>query len=318
MISKFLSRSSLRTSVFNSSRLQNVTRPFFLNRCSSRFLSTQPPKADGDKEAEPSTGTHGYDSTKPRKPLSRITIGKVSPGEMKRRQVTGFINWKAGIIFVLTGGGLWWFFTSEKGRLARESEAEANRGYGKPLIGGSFNLIDQDGKSFTDKDLLGKFSLVYFGFSLCPDICPDELEKMAVFIDDVNKDGEVMKPVFITCDPARDSPEVLKEYLSEFHPDIVGLTGEYDEIKNVCKKYRVYFSTPPNMKPGQDYLVDHSIFFYLMDPEGKFLDVLGRQYDNVTGPPRIKQMMSEWKPQAVRDAEEASKKKGFFSFLTKN
>ena len=74
-------------------------------------------------------------------------------------------------------------------------------------------------------------------------------------------------PVFITCDPARDTPGVLKSYLAEFHPSIVGLTGTWEQIKQLCRLYRVYFSTPPGVKPGQDYLVDHSIYFYLMGME---------------------------------------------------
>lgn len=78
------------------------------------------------------------------------------------------------------------------------------------------------------------------------------------------KVGNVLRSVMITCDPARDTPAVLKEYLAEFHPDIIGLTGPYDEIKQTCKEYRVYFSTPEHIEPGQDYLVDHSIYFYLM------------------------------------------------------
>lgn len=90
---------------------------------------------------------------------------------------------------------------------------------------------------------------------------------MAEIIDKVRaatKDDKLFLPVFITCDPARDTPEVLKEYLKEFHPAIVGLTGTYEQVKNVCKQYRVYFSTPKDVKPGEDYLVDHSIYFYLM------------------------------------------------------
>lgn len=88
---------------------------------------------------------------------------------------------------------------------------------------------------------------------------------MSEMIDQIKKVcGDVLMPVMMTCDPARDSPEVLKKYLAEFHPDIIGLTGEYEDIKQTCKVYRVYFSTPPDVKPGQDYLVDHSIYFYLM------------------------------------------------------
>jgi protein SCO1 len=88
---------------------------------------------------------------------------------------------------------------------------------------------------------------------------------MAVMIDLVKQQsGNVIRPIFITCDPARDTPAVIKTYLKEFHPDIIGLTGTWENIKAVCKAYRVYFSTPPHVKPGQDYLVDHSIYFYLM------------------------------------------------------
>lgn len=88
---------------------------------------------------------------------------------------------------------------------------------------------------------------------------------MAGMIDNVKaKHGEVMRPIFVTCDPARDTPEVVKEYLEEFHTDMIGLTGDWEQVKNACKQYRVYFSTPPDVKPGQDYLVDHSIYFYLM------------------------------------------------------
>src|SRR4051794_7291851 len=83
-----------------------------------------------------------------------------------------------------------------------------------------------------------------------------------------------LNAIFVTCDPARDSPKVLKEYLAEFHPSFRGLTGSYDDIKAVCKSYRVYFSTPSEVKPGQDYLVDHSIYFYLMDPDGDFVEAL--------------------------------------------
>lgn len=91
---------------------------------------------------------------------------------------------------------------------------------------------------------------------------------MGRMIDQIRaKRGNVLRPLVVTCDPARDTPGVLKRYLSEFHSDMIGLTGSWEDIKTMCKKYRVYFSTPPHVKPGQDYLVDHSIYFYLM---GKF------------------------------------------------
>ena len=112
---------------------------------------------------------------------------------------------------------------------------------------------------------------VYFGFSHCPDICPEELDKMAEMLELVettvpssSSRNPDLLPVFITCDPARDTPAVLKSYLAEFHPRLVGLTGTWEQVKAVCKLYRVYFSTPAGVKPGMDYLVDHSIYFYLM------------------------------------------------------
>jgi protein SCO1/2 len=103
--------------------------------------------------------------------------------------------------------------------------------------------------------------------------------------------GDVVMPIMISCDPARDPPDILKDYLAEFHPDIIGLTGTYENVKQTCKAYRVYFSTPEKVKPGEDYMVDHSIYFFLMgmrphpdglansaDPEGDFVEVLGRNY----------------------------------------
>lgn len=143
-------------------------------------------------------------------------------------------------------------------------------------------------------------------------------------------------PLFITCDPARDTPSVLKSYLSEFHPSILGLTGTWEQIRQVCKAYRVYFSTPEGVKPGMDYLVDHSIYFYLMggfsgwgcsnfhshllptrkifkqtfhlsqrltrhpfflaaDPEGDFIEAIGRQHSAEKASRIIKEHMSDWK-----------------------
>ena len=104
-----------------------------------------------------------------------------------------------------------------------------------------------------------------------------------------------LNSVFVTCDPARDNPKVLKEYLAEFHPSFRGVTGSYDDIKALCKLYRVYFSTPSEVKPGQDYLVDHSIYFYLMDPDGDFVEALGRQHSPDEGAKVITDHMKDWK-----------------------
>lgn len=90
----------------------------------------------------------------------------------------------------------------------------------------------------------------------------------------------VLVPIFITCDPRRDTEEIVKEYVKDFHDDLIGLTGTQDEIRKVAKLFRVYVSSPPDISEGDDYLVDHSIFFYLMDPEGKFLDCYGQNSES--------------------------------------
>ncbi|VBB72910.1 Putative mitochondrial protein SCO1 precursor [Podospora comata] len=216
--------------------------------------------------------------------------------EAKSRYRSGPFSWKAGILFLMTGAGLLFYFEKEKERMQRKRIAESTKGVGRPKVGGPFSLIDQNGNTVTDEDLKGRYSLVYFGFTHCPDICPEELDKMARMFDLVEeKRPGVLAPVFVTCDPARDGPKELKEYLAEFHPKFIGLTGTYDQIKAMCKAYRVYFSTPTEVKPGQDYLVDHSIYFYLMDPEGDFVEALGRQHSPDQAAKIIVDHMKEWK-----------------------
>lgn len=259
---------------------------------------------------------------KSKKPLSRIPIGAKDTGKDERSSGLSnfsgsieFATWKAALLFLVIGSGLYHFFNKEKKRLEVEREAESNRGYGKPVVGGPFNLIDcRDSTQFTEKDLLGKWSIIYFGFTHCPDICPDELDKLGVWLTELKGNHDInLQPIFVTCDPARDSPDVVKEYLKDFHEDIIGLTGSYDEVKHACKQYRVYFSTPPNVKPGQDYLVDHSVFFYLMDPEGNFVQVLGLNSDEVAGVKNIREYIDAF----VSTAERQERENKWYSFLLK-
>lgn len=210
-------------------------------------------------------------------------------------------SWRAGLLFLTSGAGLIFYFRYEKERLQRARIAEAAKGVGRPKVGGAFNLVDQHGRPFTADSMRGKYALVYFGFTHCPDICPEELDKMAQMIDLVaeQKPG-TMRPIFITCDPARDTPAVVKEYLNEFHPAMIGLTGTWEDVKAVCKAYRVYFSTPNNVKPGQDYLVDHSIYFYLMDPEGDFVEAIGRQHSPQRAAEIIVNHIGDWRKEIDR------------------
>lgn len=149
---------------------------------------------------------------------------------------------------------------------------------GKAAVGGPFALVDQDGKPFTHLDLLGKWSVLYFGFTFCPDICPDELEKLAEAMDIVERDyKEQVLPVFISIDPQRDTPQKVKEYVREFHPRLIGLTGSEEAVKSVSKAYRVYFHKTSD--DPDDYLVDHSIITYLVDPDGEFVTFYGKNFD---------------------------------------
>ena len=106
--------------------------------------------------------------------------------------------------------------------------------------------------------------------------------------------GPIVQPIFISVDPARDTIPQISKYVADFHPRLVGLTGDYQTIKKTCKEYRVYFSTPPNTKVGDDYLVDHSIFFYFMDPNGKFVDAFGKSSEVEDVVARVQKEITAW------------------------
>lgn len=252
-----------------------------------------------------------------KRPLSRVAIGGSSNShKYASNNSIEFASWKAVLFLIVAGGAATFWFKREKERIKLQKEADSKRSYGKPLVGGSFKLRDTNGNEFTNENLKNShkvFSIIYFGFTHCPDVCPEELDKLSDMIEELKGHKIELQPIFITCDPARDTPDVIKEYLTDFHPSIIGLTGTYDAIKSVCKKFRVYFSTPPNVKPGQDYLVDHSIFFYLMDSEGNFVDVIGREVDAKEGAEKIRAQVDAFIPEKERE----ERKEGMFSFLYK-
>ncbi|KAJ3391764.1 Cu-binding protein [Entophlyctis sp. JEL0112] len=199
-------------------------------------------------------------------------------------------GWKSASAFVASSALLYGFFQYEKQKLAEEKAvaAQKDQGAGKPKIGGPFSLVDTEGNAVTDMDFRGKFMLLYFGYTFCPDVCPEELDKMAKVVDNLKRlrKDQTIVPIFISCDPKRDSIESIKEYLKDFHPDFIGLTGTHSQIKRAAKAYRLYYSAPPLAldDDDSDYLVDHSIFFYLVDPAGKYIAHFGKQEtsDSVT------------------------------------
>lgn len=143
-------------------------------------------------------------------------------------------------------------------------------GPGVAAIGGSFALTDHAGRRVTDADYRGRYMLIFFGYTYCPDVCPTELQVMTHALDTMGAAGERIAPVFITVDPERDTVEQMKSYVENFSPRLVGLTGTPEEIAAVAKAYRVYYAKS-GKADAADYLVDHSSIIYLMDTEGRFL-----------------------------------------------
>jgi protein SCO1/2 len=160
-------------------------------------------------------------------------------------------------LVLLAGGALTWLLLQPPGE--------------SPLahaIGGPFQLVDQDGRTVTDTDLRGKWLLVYFGYTHCPDACPTALNDIALALRALGPRASAVRPVFITVDPKRDTPAVLKEYVKSFGAPILALTGSEAAVAQAARDYRVYYAR--HDLPGGDYEMDHSSIIYLMDPQGRF------------------------------------------------
>ena len=130
-------------------------------------------------------------------------------------------------------------------------------------------LIDHTGKPRTDQDFRGKLLLIYFGYSYCPDVCPTDLQQIALAVDRLGSAGVAVRPLFITVDPERDTAAHLAEYVPLFHPRLIGLTGSAEQIGRTALAYKVYYAKFPPDSP--DYVVDHSSFIYLVDETGKYI-----------------------------------------------
>lgn len=142
---------------------------------------------------------------------------------------------------------------------------------GTALIGGPFELVGKGGKTVTDKDFRGRYMLVFFGFTHCPDICPAELQVMSTALDELGDKADKVVPIFITVDPERDTPEAVEAYVANFGPNFVGLTGSPEAIAKAAKEYRVTYQKFQEEGAGDNYSVDHSALLYLMGPDGTFL-----------------------------------------------
>ncbi|MGY3236407.1 protein SCO1/2 [Bradyrhizobium sp. USDA 4448] len=136
-------------------------------------------------------------------------------------------------------------------------------------IGGPFQLTDQNGKTVTDQNLKGKPTLIFFGYTHCPDVCPTSLFEMSEVLRAMGKDADKVNAIFISVDPERDTPATMKDYLSSFDPHLEGLSGDPAETAKVIASYRVYAKKVPT-KDG-DYTMDHTALIYLMDRDGRFV-----------------------------------------------
>lgn len=156
---------------------------------------------------------------------------------------------------------------------------------GRVPIGGPFTLVDHTGRTVTEKDFDGRYLLVFFGFSNCPDVCPTTLADIASALELLGEDADAVQPLFVSLDPKRDTPERLAEYVAAFHPKIVGLTGTAEQIAMVAKEYRAFYEkvsaasyygqetggADDKSAPGDDYLISHQGNTYLMSPESEYL-----------------------------------------------
>ena len=144
-------------------------------------------------------------------------------------------------------------------------------GTGTALVGGPFTMVNQKGETVTEKSFAGKYMLVFFGYTFCPDVCPTELQVMSEALTQMGPAADDVVPVFVTIDPERDTQEMVAQYVENFHPRLVGLTGTKEQVAAMAAAYRVFYSKVDNAKRPADYLMDHSSIVYLMDRQGKFL-----------------------------------------------
>ncbi|KAM6162105.1 protein SCO2 homolog, mitochondrial [Erethizon dorsatum] len=231
-------------------RLSLLKAPIFPRTLGSKTLCERAQHLSGQGPAE--TGRQGL----PR-----------GPGLGTRLLITALFG--AGL------GGAWLAARAEKARQRQQHRTEALR---QAAVGqGDFNLLDHHGQTRCKADFRGQWVLMYFGFTHCPDICPDELEKLVQVVRQLEAQPGLhpVQPIFITVDPARDDTAAMARYVRDFHPRLLGLTGSAEQVAQASRSYRVYYRAGPKDE-DQDYIVDHSIAIYLLNPDGLFTDYYGR------------------------------------------
>lgn len=228
-----------------------LRRPFSLHVLAARpsatspvcFFSSLPPTPPVvSPPPEPPPSGAGAAPPSPSPPAAPPTLAAKGP-----------VSWASLFLTAATLLGLVVYYRTSRARQLAESQSRVES-VGTPLLGGPWSLVDSTGRPFTSGDLLGRYVLLYFGFTYCPDICPSELQKMAAVVRALEKKPALkgrVAPVFISVDPARDTCEQVGAYCKDFHPDMIGLTGTPGQVAQAAKAYRVYFSEV-DRKEGDD------------------------------------------------------------------
>ena len=165
---------------------------------------------------------------------------------------------------------------------------------GATKIGGPFTLVDDTGAQVSEADLKGKPTVMYFGYTFCPEVCPTTLTDLVQWMQMIGRDADRLNYVFVTVDPERDTPKVMHDYVSAFDPRIRGLTGTSEQIAKVAKEYGVYYKRIPTSDGG--YVMDHSAVLYMMDPNVRFVGVIPYQEDTAKAVAKLKKLAAQSAP----------------------
>ena len=165
---------------------------------------------------------------------------------------------------------------------------------GATKIGGPFTLVDDTGAQVSEADLKGKPTVMYFGYTFCPEVCPTTLTDLVQWMQMIGRDADRLNYVFVTVDPERDTPKVMHDYVSAFDPRIRGLTGTSEQIAKVTKEYGVYYKRIPTSDGG--YVMDHTAILYMMDPNGRFVGVIPYQEGTAEAVTKLKKLAAQSAP----------------------
>ncbi|KAH9514189.1 Protein sco2 mitochondrial [Bulinus truncatus] len=213
----------------------------------------------------------------PSSTISRMCRRYSSESGDSKKKFNGTVNipwWGRLLIVAGVGAGVYYTYCSAAHEKELDSEKYRYEEFERINMGGDWTLTDHFGNKRSSTDFRGQWIIMYMGFTHCPDICPEEMEKLGKIVKTFDENSHLPKlqPLFITLDPERDTPSVIKDYLKDFYsPRIIGFTGTEDEIKQVAKKFRAYFGKGPK-DVDNDYIVDHTIVIYLINPKGEFVN----------------------------------------------